>query len=106
VKLFVTGGLGYIGGVVVTHHLVQAGHEIEIPDDLSTSSSVQPRVADEEGHAILCMTWWPGTCAHRTNISQLHAPPRSVNSCWRATLGVDQRRDTLARPPTTGRTIR
>jgi UDP-glucose 4-epimerase len=35
VKLLVTGGLGYIGGVV-THRLVDAGHEVEVLDDLST----------------------------------------------------------------------
>jgi UDP-glucose 4-epimerase len=35
VKLLVTGGLGYIGGVV-THRLVHAGHQVEILDDLST----------------------------------------------------------------------
>jgi UDP-glucose 4-epimerase len=35
VKLLVTGGLGYIGGVV-THRLVQAGHEVAVLDDLST----------------------------------------------------------------------
>ncbi|MGI9000750.1 MAG: UDP-glucose 4-epimerase GalE [Pseudonocardia sp.] len=34
-KLLVTGGLGYIGGVV-THRLVQAGHHVEVLDDLST----------------------------------------------------------------------
>ena len=34
-KLLVTGGLGYIGGVV-THRLVEAGHEVEVLDDLST----------------------------------------------------------------------
>lgn len=35
VKLLVTGGLGYIGGVV-THRLVEAGHEVEVLDNLST----------------------------------------------------------------------
>jgi UDP-glucose 4-epimerase len=35
VKLLVTGGLGYIGGVV-THRLVHAGHEVQVLDDLST----------------------------------------------------------------------
>jgi UDP-glucose 4-epimerase len=35
VKLLVTGGLGFIGGVV-THRLVQAGHHVEVLDDLST----------------------------------------------------------------------
>ncbi|SHG77283.1 UDP-glucose 4-epimerase GalE [Streptoalloteichus hindustanus] len=34
-KLLVTGGLGYIGSVV-THRLLDAGHEVEILDDLST----------------------------------------------------------------------
>jgi UDP-glucose 4-epimerase len=35
VKLLVTGGAGYIGGVV-THQLVAAGHQVEVLDDLST----------------------------------------------------------------------
>jgi UDP-glucose 4-epimerase len=35
VKLLVTGGAGYIGGVV-THRLVQAGHYVEVLDELST----------------------------------------------------------------------
>src|ERR1700722_15439703 len=35
VKLLVTGGAGYIGGVV-THALVQAGHRVVVLDDLST----------------------------------------------------------------------
>src|SRR6202044_840543 len=34
VKLLVTGGAGYIGGVV-THALVEAGHEVVVLDDLS-----------------------------------------------------------------------
>ncbi len=34
-KLLVTGGAGYIGGVV-THALVEAGHQVVIVDDLST----------------------------------------------------------------------
>ncbi|MBF6100528.1 NAD-dependent epimerase/dehydratase family protein, partial [Nocardia cyriacigeorgica] len=34
-KVLVTGGAGYIGGVV-SHRLVAAGHEVEILDDLST----------------------------------------------------------------------
>ncbi|MGW5317894.1 UDP-glucose 4-epimerase GalE [Nocardia thailandica] len=34
-KLLVTGGAGYIGSVV-THQLVEAGHEVEVLDDLST----------------------------------------------------------------------
>jgi UDP-glucose 4-epimerase len=34
-KVLVTGGAGYIGSVV-THALVDAGHEVEIVDDLST----------------------------------------------------------------------
>ncbi len=34
-KLLVTGGAGYIGGVV-THALVEAGHHVEVLDDLST----------------------------------------------------------------------
>lgn len=34
-KLLVTGGAGYIGGVV-THKLVEAGHEVVVLDDLST----------------------------------------------------------------------
>jgi UDP-glucose 4-epimerase len=35
VKLLVTGGAGYIGGVV-THALVEAGHQVVVLDDLST----------------------------------------------------------------------
>jgi UDP-glucose 4-epimerase len=35
VKLLVTGGAGYIGGVV-THALVEAGHHVVVLDDLST----------------------------------------------------------------------
>jgi UDP-glucose 4-epimerase len=35
VKLLVTGGAGYIGGVV-THALVRAGHQVVVLDDLST----------------------------------------------------------------------
>jgi len=35
VKLLVTGGAGYIGGVV-THALVEAGHRVVVLDDLST----------------------------------------------------------------------
>jgi UDP-glucose 4-epimerase len=35
VKLLVTGGAGYIGGVV-THALVDAGHQVVVLDDLST----------------------------------------------------------------------
>jgi UDP-glucose 4-epimerase len=35
VKLLVTGGAGYIGGVV-THALAEAGHQVEVLDDLST----------------------------------------------------------------------
>jgi UDP-glucose 4-epimerase len=35
VRLLVTGGAGYIGGVVVAH-LVAAGHEVTVADDLST----------------------------------------------------------------------
>jgi UDP-glucose 4-epimerase len=35
VKLLVTGGAGYIGGVV-THALVEAGHRVAVLDDLST----------------------------------------------------------------------
>jgi UDP-glucose 4-epimerase len=35
VKVLVTGGAGYIGSVV-THALVEAGHEVEVLDDLST----------------------------------------------------------------------
>ncbi|BDT85953.1 UDP-glucose 4-epimerase GalE [Nocardia cyriacigeorgica] len=34
-KLLVTGGAGYIGSVV-THQLIDAGHQVEIIDDLST----------------------------------------------------------------------
>ncbi|WP_051182155.1 NAD-dependent epimerase/dehydratase family protein [Nocardia vinacea] len=34
-KLLVTGGAGYIGSVVA-HQLVDAGHEVEIIDNLST----------------------------------------------------------------------
>ncbi len=34
-KLLVTGGAGYIGGVV-THALVEAGHQVVVLDDLST----------------------------------------------------------------------
>ena len=34
-KLLVTGGAGYIGGVV-THALVEAGHHVVVLDDLST----------------------------------------------------------------------
>ena len=34
-KLLVTGGAGYIGGVV-THALVEAGHRVVVLDDLST----------------------------------------------------------------------
>src|ERR1700742_2792001 len=35
VKLLVTGGAGYIGGVV-THALAEAGHQVVVLDDLST----------------------------------------------------------------------
>jgi UDP-glucose 4-epimerase len=35
VRLLVTGGAGYIGGVV-SQHLLQAGHEVTVLDDLST----------------------------------------------------------------------
>ena len=34
-KVLVTGGAGYIGSVV-THRLVEAGHEVVVLDDLST----------------------------------------------------------------------
>jgi UDP-glucose 4-epimerase len=35
VKVLVTGGAGYIGSVV-THRLIEAGHEVVVLDDLST----------------------------------------------------------------------
>lgn len=49
VKLLVTGGAGYIGGVVA-HQLVEAGHEVEILDDLSTgfASNLPPRATFHE----------------------------------------------------------
>jgi UDP-glucose 4-epimerase len=39
VKVLVTGGAGYIGSVV-THRLVEAGHEVVVLDDLSTGFEV------------------------------------------------------------------
>ena len=38
-KLLVTGGAGYIGSVV-THDLVEAGHEVAVLDNLSTGFAV------------------------------------------------------------------
>lgn len=56
-KLLVTGGLGYIGGVV-THRLVTEGHDVEVLDDLST------------GHVDVLPT---GVGLHRRSIHEVGA---------------------------------
>ena len=74
-RLLVTGGAGYIGGVVVAQ-LVAAGHDVEVLDDLSTGhASALPAVSP-------CT---PGTsprsrrCSPRRPVSRAYctSPPRS-----------------------------
>ncbi|MER5650035.1 UDP-glucose 4-epimerase GalE [Streptosporangium sp. NPDC002524] len=63
-KLLVTGGAGYIGGVVAAQ-LVEAGHEVTVLDDLSTghADAVPPGARFVEGSITEAAGLLPGTDA-------------------------------------------